>query len=225
MLLKQSVMITFLSCFKGVIIIYSNYYDLNLYLQQLGQFIEYQNSRLTELELMIQQLQKELAEVKNRPATTIEKIEYKFDQLKVETLEGTLNIGLNPTNGETIEDFAVKQDKMNVKATSGTEQQVVNDINNEINRYLDQECPEFIRSMEEQNNYHLDESYRTFIIDDIRKQINDRIHYYLQQNQEQIDRSDTTEELQDIITNKVKSDIQSSIQAFMTNMPDNMKGG
>jgi len=27
----------------------------------------------------------------------LEKIEYKFDQLKVETLEGTLSIGLSPT--------------------------------------------------------------------------------------------------------------------------------
>ncbi len=40
----------------------------------------------------------------------MEKIEYKFDQLKVESLDGTLNIGLNPSNlKETIEDLAVEQ--------------------------------------------------------------------------------------------------------------------
>ena len=208
-----------------MIIIYSNYYGLYSYLQQLRQYIEYQNNRLSELELMIQQLQKDLAEVKQRPSTTIEKIEYKFDQLKVETLEGTLNIGLNPTNDETIEDFAVKQDSMNVNAKSGTEQPFVDEIKSEVDRYLDQECPEFIKTIEEQTNRHFDESYRTFIIDDIRKQINDRIHFYLQQNQEQIDRSGINGELKETITEKVKTDIQSSIQAFITNMPDQMKGG
>ena len=34
-------------------------------------------------------------------------MEYKFDQLKVETLEGTLNIGLNPSDLQGIEDFSV----------------------------------------------------------------------------------------------------------------------
>ena len=34
--------------------------------------------------------------LKEAPSTKIDRIEYKFDQLKIETLEGTLNIGLNP---------------------------------------------------------------------------------------------------------------------------------
>ena len=34
-------------------------------------------------------------------------LEYKFDQLKVETLEGTLNIGLNPSDLQGIEDFSI----------------------------------------------------------------------------------------------------------------------
>ena len=38
-------------------------------------------------------------------------MEYKFDQLKVETLEGTLNIGLNPSDLQAIEDFSVPNGK------------------------------------------------------------------------------------------------------------------
>ena len=38
-------------------------------------------------------------------------MEYKFDQLKVETLEGTLNIGLNPSDLQGIEDFSVPNGK------------------------------------------------------------------------------------------------------------------
>ena len=38
-------------------------------------------------------------------------MEYKFDQLKVETLEGTLNIGLNPSDLQGIEDFSVPGNK------------------------------------------------------------------------------------------------------------------
>ena len=55
----------------------------------------------------IQSLEKQVSEFQNRPPVHIDRMEYKFDQLKVETLEGTLNIGLNPSDLQGIEDFSV----------------------------------------------------------------------------------------------------------------------
>ena len=55
----------------------------------------------------IQSLEKQVSEFTKSSSCSIERMEYKFDQLKVETLEGTLNIGLNPSDLQGIEDFSV----------------------------------------------------------------------------------------------------------------------
>lgn len=60
-----------------------------------------------KLEHELKRLKDELAELKNKPPIHVDKIEYKFDQLKVESLDGTLNIGLNPTDLNNIDEFAV----------------------------------------------------------------------------------------------------------------------
>lgn len=58
----------------------------------------------------VNDLSQELTTMRDTPKINVEKIEYKFDQLKVESLDGTLNIGLNPNSlKETIEDLAVEQ--------------------------------------------------------------------------------------------------------------------
>lgn len=49
-------------------------------------------------------------------------MEYKFDQLKVENLNGTLNIGLNPfsAKGQQIEDFQVDTETLKVNPETET---------------------------------------------------------------------------------------------------------
>ena len=204
---------------------YTNDYQLVSYLQQLHQFIEHQNERISNLEARTQQLHRELQEIKHRPTTNIEKIEYKFDQLKVETLEGTLNIGLNPTDGESIEDFAVSQQKVNIPEIRHEHLQFVTNLETEIAAYLDHECQDYIRNIEHQMNRSLDESSRLFIIDDIRGQINERIHFYIKQYQEDIQNPSKIDKVYQVITNKVKTDIQTSISAFLHNMPNDLNGG
>ena len=68
------------------------------YLQQLHSIVMKQENKILHLEKAIFQLNKEIQELKQKPAIHVDKMEYKFDQLKVETLEGTLNIGLNPSD-------------------------------------------------------------------------------------------------------------------------------
>jgi spore germination protein PC len=177
------------------------------------------------MEQLIQQLQIELQETKQRPTTTIEKIEYKFDQLKVETLEGTLNIGLNPNNEELIEDFAVSQKKVSVPEVRHEHRQFVSELETDIAAYLDDECQDDIRKFEQQMNRSLDDSSRVFIIDDIRGQINERIHFYIKQYQDDIQNPTKVDQVHHMITEKVKTDIKNSISAFLHNMPNDMNGG
>ena len=78
------------------------------------QRIQLQEQCIQNLEQKISMLQTEIEELKARPYTKIDNIEYKFDQLKVEKLNGTLNIGLNPFSKEAVEDFSVTGDKIQV---------------------------------------------------------------------------------------------------------------
>ena len=56
---------------------------------------------------MINKLSKEIDALKDKPPINVERLEYKFDQLKIEKLDGTLNIGINPADLNNIEDMEI----------------------------------------------------------------------------------------------------------------------
>src|SRR5690625_980139 len=71
------------------------------YVNELYQSINEQDLRIKQMEQSIEKLLTQIEELKNKESTHIEKIEYKFDQLKVETVEGTLHIGVLPGKSES----------------------------------------------------------------------------------------------------------------------------
>ena len=81
----------------------------NIYqaLQSMQAYLYKQDKKIYKLQQQIKTLEKTVTELQNRPPVHVDRMEYKFDQLKVETLEGTLNIGLNPSDLQGIEDFSV----------------------------------------------------------------------------------------------------------------------
>lgn len=72
------------------------------YLVKLRRYLSWQTKKIQTLEQRLLLLENQLKELEQQPRTTIERIEYKFDQLKVETLEGTLNIGITPNGLATL---------------------------------------------------------------------------------------------------------------------------
>ncbi len=56
--------------------------DIYTYLHQLQQALQTQQAAILNLEDRVRQLQEELNELKNRPSSSVGKVEYKFDQLK-----------------------------------------------------------------------------------------------------------------------------------------------
>lgn len=96
--------------------------DIYTYLHQLQQALQAQQTAILNLEDQVRLLQEELNELKNRPSSSVGKVEYKFDQLKVENLNGTLNIGLNPfsAKGQQIEDFQVDTETLKVNPETDT---------------------------------------------------------------------------------------------------------
>ncbi|WP_052487711.1 spore germination protein GerPC [Gordoniibacillus kamchatkensis] len=77
------------------------------YFRRLQAYLQWQTERITELQRTVASLQIELAALKEQKGVRIDRIEYSFDQLKVERLDGTLNIGITPGGLKSIEEFAV----------------------------------------------------------------------------------------------------------------------
>ncbi|WP_433748818.1 spore germination protein GerPC [Falsibacillus pallidus] len=201
--------------------------DLYYYINQLYSFIKQQNKRMEGLESSIKDLQNEIEALKNRPSINVERLEYKFDQLKVETLEGTLNIGLNPSDIDKIEDFAVEQQTSATNSHTSMSQLPEGfreNVAESSNKYIEQELPTLIVDTEDQLQVKLDPQYHTMIIEDIKRQLPQRISYYINTLSGQYNRSSEEASLDEIIFSRIKADIQQAVYTFIAQLPNELKG-
>lgn len=152
--------------------------------------------KLTVQQAIIERLEKQIADLceqvkqlEARPAYNIESIEYHFDQLKVEKLDGTLNIGMTaPGSGGdhfpgSIEQLSVPAPEVFPSASPAVTppSPLYNEIYNNMNRYLDTDATERLVAMETDLCIPLDPYHRRIILNDIKKQMPTRIQYYMQQ--------------------------------------------
>ncbi|MFY2157371.1 spore germination protein GerPC [Cytobacillus firmus] len=194
--------------------------QLNTYLQQLHAFVEAQEKRIRRLEATVKKLQEETEVLKSRPPMQVDRIEYKFDQLKVESLEGTLNIGLNPSELQNIEDFAVDNKNIKAPVSPKTQMKRTMEIEDAIYQYLERELPEITASAQKNLNINVDDSYIAFIKEDIKKQLPNRIDFYTQQQASNRSGQENNEEIIELI----KKEIHNGVYAFISHLPENMKG-
>jgi spore germination protein PC len=198
------------------------YQDYSQLLQWVQITLQSQENRIAALEQTIQKLQEQLKQLKDKPSIQIEKIEYKFDQLKVETLDGTLNIGLNPSDLANIEDFAVENQSLNTPIHPKAQMQRSMKIEESIYQYLETELPVLFMETQNQLNIRLDDSYLDFIKQDILKQLPARIDFHLQSNAalEGEGKQNTEESIIELI----KQEIRKGILIFINHLPENVKG-
>ncbi|AIF45219.1 spore germination protein GerPC [Virgibacillus sp. SK37] len=184
--------------------------DWNTYLNELHQYMKKQEQMIVDLEKRLYDLE---AANKQANSTTIEKIEYNFDQLKIERLDGTLHIGLSPNDLANIEDLGLP---MNQASSPSQVPPPHQKLHAELSHYLQQNGAEFIRKFAAQHNRSIDHKYETVLIQDITKQLPERIAYYeekaLQENQNISD-----EHLYHYISNQIKHEIQQSLTKYMKN--------
>lgn len=199
--------------------------DLYTYLQQLQQVITQQQEQICALEIKLQELSAQIEELKRHPTSSIGKVEYKFDQLKVETLSGTLNIGLNPFTGSggKIEDFDVDTETLKVNPEVGINPDFYQDIIQEMHRYLDEEAYSRILHFENEARTPLDDMYRQMMIDDIKKQMEHRLPYYLSQVQPYSEITSNQQYMKEVIIQSMKQDIDKAFLAFIQHMPHNFR--
>jgi len=194
--------------------------ELHRYFQQLNAYLHAQNQKIEQLNEQINQLRQEIVQLKEKSKPSVVRNEYKFDLLKVEKLEGTLNIGLNPNGSDSaIGEFDVQQ-SVDVPQNQ-SQNPVFGSVQRQIYDYLKQDAFLAIQEIEKKCGYPLDDSYRKFIIDDVKKQIDKRIHYYLKENENSSHTfsEEQLKQLEKSTVELVKRDIEKTFDAFIRNLP------
>ncbi len=209
------------------------YQDYQYYLQQLLETMQKQEQRIQSLEETVAQLTNELERLKAKPAINVEKIEYKFDQLKVETLEGTLNIGLNPSDLQGIDSLEVNPSGTGAATPSGMPPtgpidpkgifRHTMEMEEEVFAQLETELPQLIANAEARVNKKLDENYFDFIKNDIKMQIPARVQHHLKDTPF-TGSAVEKEGWKEGIIQKLFKEMENGICTFITNLPGNMKG-
>lgn len=185
--------------------------------------------QLERLEKQVSDLTEQLKGLEGKPAYAIERLEYHFDQLKVEKLEGTLNIGMTPpavgANGETegIDQFSVGGPLSFPTAGPSAAPQgdpLMPDIEMIVNGYLDGEGYAHLHELENEFGLPLDPYHKQMIIEDIRRQLPDRIRFYVRQTKpsgEPMDREQAGSAAR-IAADKTIRDAKSALAAYMSKL-------
>lgn len=147
------------------------------YLQDLYRKQQQQNDEILALKKQISDMQNTLATL---PGQGVEKIEYKFDQLKIENLNGTLHIGLSPENLEDIEDLQAMKQHDNQRNMPDTMQRTLTEISN----HLYKNGPQTINSLAQKYQYPIDRGYTALMLQDIEKQLPARISHHAENARE-----------------------------------------
>lgn len=192
------------------------------YIRELHTFVENQNKKLRKLEKTVYDMQQEIVRLKERPPIQVGNLEYKFDQLKVEKLEGTLNIGLNPSDIEGISDFSVENKNIQAQVSPKDLFTRGMDVENELRQYLETDLPEIYQHTLDQLRFTVDESYYGFIKEDILKQLPNRIGVHL--NNLPSDERKNDAEVKEKVIETLKGEIQHGVYLFLSNLQEQSKG-
>ena len=198
-------------------------HDFYTYATEMKKYLEKQEQRILTLETEISSLKTKLQQLTTEKPVTIEKIEYKFDQLKIERLEGTLNIGVNPGEIEEFNNPSVSGIMSSTADTFTPDQRemVSNQISAEVSAFIDRELSEMIAQHEKQMNLRFEGQYDNFIKEDLFKQLPERIEFYLN-NHPYNKNVEQANEYTEKIIEQIKTDISQAIYHFLQNVQNGM---
>lgn len=195
-------------------------YDWNMIFRQLYTQLLWQSEKLGKMDRKLDAILAELQAIRGQKPVNVEKIEYNFDQLKVEKLDGTLNIGITPDNAKSIEQLALGDSEVMVGPVPIQTQspQSFAAIQNGVMNYLNAEAPEELKQMEGKYNLSLPGEYRAHILADVQKQVNARIVHYMQQMELRDDGENPEERVREI-SEQVKADIRKGVEQYLQTFP------
>ena len=95
------------------------------------------------------------------------------------------------------------------------------EIESLTNQYLDANLQSIIVDTCQQLQYKVDETYHDFILQDIKRQLTNRIESYLNQP---LRNGQTKEQQKEWIVEQLKTEIQNGVLTFLQHLPQNMNG-
>lgn len=178
--------------------------------QQMHGLLQSQQRTIEDLQNQLNRLQSEFKDLQLEPRT----VEYKFDQLKIERLEGTLNIGLGTgkANGD-LQDVSVDGNVVQPGTDPEADPEMLHAIQRDVNQYMKDGAWNALVQIENQHEHPLDDPYRQFILQDIHKQIDPRIRYYYKKYCSEGKGSDP--QTPGAIVKHVKNDIYTGMEDFV----------
>jgi len=196
--------------------------NMHWYFQELLRRTAYLSEQLNELAGRVSRLEEELRSLQNRSSTHIDKIEYSFEQLKVETLAGTLVIGMAGGLDGSVEEFTLgsetKQDlQLGAVGPQGL-QTLSSDLfvraRQGVRDYLGVEIDGDLELAAGECGQEVDEELKRAIKEDLGRQSDGRIAAYLKQLQT---KEGYDPELEKQIVEKVKADIRAGLKVYFDN--------
>lgn len=187
--------------------------DWSSWMQRLYQ----SEQQLQQMNEKLNQLQKQLEDIQSKPPLHIE---YHFDQLKVNHLEGTLNVGLTPQGIQGIESLETPDPAcFKVEQAQPAELEPIRSLQEDMQSYMNNNSAELLIGMEGQYGIPLEEEHRLRVIEDVKKQLDERVHYYARTAP--YPSKGTDEELRkwkDTIKEKTLRDIQGAFFGYLNKL-------
>ncbi len=141
----------------------------------LMQRLQQAEHTIRRLEERLRQAEKQLEELRAKPPLHVE---YHFDQLKVNELKGTLNVGLSPQGVQGIDAFEAPPGLWSIPPGDQADGEPIPQLQQQMRDYVDREGPAILTDLEQERGMALDETHRLRLLADIKNQLNERVHYY-----------------------------------------------
>ncbi|MEK4880206.1 MULTISPECIES: spore germination protein GerPC [Paenibacillus] len=183
------------------------------YAQQVFNALRLQAEKIQQLEKQLRDLQGDVDSIKNNKSASIGPINYHFEQLKIEKLEGTLNIGITPNEGNNLDEAMINGKSIGEQEVGTTA--LSDQIRPQILKYVQEEVPSQFSRLEKEKNLSIDEQYIQMVTQDLLNQMDGRINEYVSQLPATVEGRGYTDEECASIVEQIKRDIVTAVERHL----------
>jgi spore germination protein PC len=185
----------------------------------------WQSEKLLQLEKELQSIKEQLQSLQAAPKTHVERMEYNFEQLKVENLNGSLLIGLSPGTAEAaegmngagagkIEDLWIQNQHAEDVAIDGQAPPSLSEqIKDDLFRYIRDDIAPSLDDRAKELHVALTEEDAKSIVEDMIRQTEERIQVYIQQKKWSA--ASNEEEWKRQIMQRVMLDVRQAVDSYI----------
>ena len=189
-------------------------YSFYAMIEEMYRMLQWQSEKLMELEHELKSLRESLEETMEKglaARTNVEKIEYNFEQLKVEHLNGTLHVGIRTGDQGTIEElFQAGNAASDVSIGGQDEESDQRSIQEDLLRYIRDVIPPALKEKAEGQRLPLSEEQIRKAVEDMIRQSGERISYYFQQM-----KGMNGSAVPELVADRVKKDVYDALDRYI----------